>query len=147
MSSHPGIFFLMYLFFCTPLLTASRAISNRGGRERDVLRAARGASFRMTSLKKSLLARTEQNGAEQEFCAARSLARSQGPEARTHTRGTGPRVYSDGEAPTAREASCPPRHATRIRNEYKYIERRARGTEKERHVVQKEGREVSRVLV
>lgn len=35
-----------------------------------------------------------------------------------------------------------PRHATRIRNEYKYIEGLARGTEKERHVVQRvKGRE------
>lgn len=68
--------------------------------------------------------RAEQSRAERPRSPARG---ARGPSRGTHTRNRAPRIPT--VRPTARGVG--PRHAARIRNEYKYIERSERQKEKE----------------
>lgn len=137
------------IFFFTPILMARYLIATEGDEtfyarrvfQGDVARRSRSSQEE----NRTEQSRTEQNTAKQERPRlARSLThKARGPYAYAEP---GP-AYSDGEAHG--ERGVVPRHATRIRNEYKYIEGRARGTEKERHVARggKIARARARVLV
>lgn len=110
--------------FFTPILTARYLIVTE-----ETRRFTRGVSFRMTSLEE--VAPRKKRTERRSGSVLGSHARSQGPRGPYAYAEPGP-AYSDGEAHG--ERGVVPRHATRIRNEYKYIEGPARGTEKERHV-------------
>lgn len=88
--------------------------------------------------------RTERSRVERCKCRASSVCQLGGPKARrgARIRGTGPRVFRRWGP---RKASDP-RHATRIRNEYKYIERSETEREREKEILRRRG-EFALVLV